>query len=99
MEKDTIIHIDHQPLWYLQGQSNNIQQTKPYNWKGILQYFHVIIKYEQGSTNKMEDMLLRPPRYKTKAMGTLMHINPFTHDAYKEACIEYQDFKEVFQQV
>jgi hypothetical protein len=31
-------------------------------------------------------------------MGTLMHMEPFTHDAYKEAYTEDVDFKKVFQQ-
>ena len=26
-----------------------------------------------------------------------MHIDPFTHDVYKEAYIEDEEFKEVFQ--
>jgi hypothetical protein len=28
-----------------------------------------------------------------------MHIDPFIHDAYKEAYIEDENFKEVFQQL
>jgi hypothetical protein len=28
-----------------------------------------------------------------------MHMEPFTHDAYKEAYTEDEDFKEVFQQL
>lgn len=28
-----------------------------------------------------------------------MHMEAFTHDAYKEACIEDGEFKEVFQQL
>jgi hypothetical protein len=28
-----------------------------------------------------------------------MHMDPFTHDAYKEAYTEDEDFKEVFQQL
>nr|KUM48645.1 hypothetical protein ABT39_MTgene4660 [Picea glauca] len=28
-----------------------------------------------------------------------MHMEPFTHDAYKEGYTEDEDFKEVFQQL
>jgi hypothetical protein len=28
-------------------------------------------------------------------MGTLMYMDPFAHNAYKEAYIENEDFKEV----
>jgi len=28
-----------------------------------------------------------------------MYMDPFTHDAYKEAYTKYEDFKEVFQQL
>jgi hypothetical protein len=63
---------------------------------GFLQQFHLIIKYKKGSTNKLVDMLSRPPTSKITTLGTLMHMEPFTHDAYKEAYIEDEDFKEVF---
>jgi hypothetical protein len=32
-------------------------------------------------------------------LGTLMHMDPFTHDAYKDTYTEDDDFKEVFQQL
>ena len=63
---------------------------------GLLQQFHLLIKYKKSRTNKLEDMLSRPPTSKIIALGTLMHIEPFTHDAYKEAYTKYEDFKEVF---
>jgi hypothetical protein len=66
---------------------------------GFLQQFHLVIKYKKGSTNKLADMLSRPPTSKITALGTLMHMDPFTHDAYKEAYTEDEDFKEVFQQL
>jgi hypothetical protein len=42
-------------------------------------------------------MLSRPTTSKVITLGTLMHMEPFTHYAYKEAYIEVEDFKEVFQ--
>jgi hypothetical protein len=96
MGKETIIHTYHQPPQYLQAQSK-LQQTIHYKWMGFLQQFHLVIKYKKGNTNKLEDMLPRPPTYKITALGTLMHMDPFTHDAYKEEYKEDEDFKEVFQ--
>jgi len=52
-----------------------------------------------GSTNKLEDMISRPPTSKITALGTLLHLEPFTHYAYREAYSEYEDFKEVYQQL
>ena len=63
---------------------------------GVLQQFHIVVKYKKGNTNKLVDMLSRPPTSKITTLGNLMHMEPFTHDAYREACIKYEDFKEVF---
>ena len=38
MGKETIIHIDHQPLQYLQSQTN-LQQSQNFSWMGFLQQF------------------------------------------------------------
>jgi hypothetical protein len=59
----------------------------------------LVIKYKKVSTNKLADMLSWPATSKITALGTLMHMEPFTHDAYKEAYTEDEDFKEVFQQL
>jgi hypothetical protein len=64
---------------------------------GFLQQFHFVIKYKNGRKNKLENMLSRPPISKITSLITLMHMEPFTHDAYKEAYTEDEDFKEVFQ--
>lgn len=58
-----------------------------------------MIKYKKGSTNKLVDMLSRPPTSKIIALGTLVHMEPFTHDAYREACSKDEDFKEVYQRL
>jgi hypothetical protein len=96
MGKETIIHIDHQPLQYLQAQSK-LQQTRHYKWMGFLHQFHLAIKYKKGCTNNLAYILSRPLTSKITTLGTLMHMEPFTHDAYKEAYTKYGDFKEVFQ--
>ena len=46
MGKETIIHIDHQPLQYLQSQTK-LQQSRHFRWMGFLQQFHLVIKYKK----------------------------------------------------
>jgi len=46
MEKEIIIHTNHQPLKYLQTQSK-LQQTRHYIWMNCLQQFHIVIKYKK----------------------------------------------------
>ena len=59
MGKETIIHIDHQPLQYLQSQSK-LQQSRDFRWMGFLQQFHLVIRYRKGICKKVADMLSRP---------------------------------------
>jgi hypothetical protein len=66
---------------------------------GFLQWFHFVIKYKKGSTNKLANMLSRPPTTNIIALGTLMHMESFTHYAYREEYIEDEDFKDLFQQL
>ncbi len=56
-----------------------------YKWMGFLQQSHLVIKYKKGNTNKLVDMLSRPPTLNITNLGTLMHMDLFTHDAYREA--------------
>jgi len=64
---------------------------------GFFQQFNFVIKYKKGNTNKLFDMFSRPPTSNFTALGALMHMDPFTHDAYREAYLEDEDFKEVYQ--
>jgi hypothetical protein len=66
---------------------------------GVLQQFHIVIKYKKENTYKLVDMLSRPPTSKVTTLGNLMYMEPFTHDVYKEAYIKDEDFQEVFQQL
>jgi len=67
---------------------------------GILQQFiHIIIKYGKGIVNKFADFLSRIETPKITTFHTLMHLDPFTHDTYKDEYIEDEDFKKVFQQL
>jgi len=42
-------------------------------------------------------MLSKPPTSNIISLGNIMNMDHFSYDAYKEAYIEYEDFKEVFQ--
>jgi hypothetical protein len=66
---------------------------------GFLHKFHLVIQYKKCITNKLAYMLSRPPTSKITTLGNLIHMDPFTHDAYKEAYTKYEYFKEVFQQL
>lgn len=58
-----------------------------------------MIGYKKGRKNKLDDLLLVPPTSKITTFGTLMHVEPFTCDAFKEAYSEDDNFREVFQQL
>jgi hypothetical protein len=82
MGKETITHTDYQLLQYLKAYSK-LQQTRHYKWMGFLQQFHLVMKDKKGNTNKLVDMLSRPPTLNIITLVTLIHMDPFTHDAYK----------------
>jgi hypothetical protein len=58
--KETIIHTDHKPLWFMQTQGK-LQSDHHQKWSTYLQQFHLNIKYKIGSTNRVVDCLSRPP--------------------------------------
>jgi len=65
----------------------------------FLQQFYLVIKYNKRRKNKLAKMISRPPTSNITTLGTLMHMDPFTRDAYREAYLEDDDFKEVYQQL
>jgi hypothetical protein len=58
--KETIIHIDHKPLQFMQTQGK-FQNDHHQKWYTYLQQFHLNIKYKTRSTNHVGDFLSRPP--------------------------------------
>ena len=70
-----------------------------YKWMGFLQQFWIVFKYKKGNTNKLADMLSRLSTLNITAFGNLMHIDPFTHDAYREAYSKDKDLKELYRQL
>lgn len=49
------------------------------------QQLHLVIKYKNGNTNMLVDMLSRSSTPNITILVILMHMKPFNHDAYKEA--------------
>jgi hypothetical protein len=92
--KETIIHTYHQPLQYIQAQTK-MQQSRHYKWMGFLQQLHLVIKYKKGTSNKLADMLSRPPI----ASSIILKNASLSHDRYVEKYVIDEDFKEVFEKL
>ena len=63
---------------------------------GFLQQFHLVIKlYKKGSSNKVVDMISRPPIISS----ILLKNANLSHDSYVEqyACDEY--FKDLYEKI
>jgi hypothetical protein len=58
--KETILHIDHHPLIFINSQSK-IQEQRHIKWASYIQQFHLVIRYKKGTSNKMVDFLSQPP--------------------------------------
>jgi hypothetical protein len=92
--KETIIHIDHQPLQYLQTQTK-MQQSQHYRWMGFLQQFHLVIKYKKGTTIKVVDMLSSPPI----VASIVLKNASLSHDSYVKQYAVDEDFKDAFEKL
>jgi hypothetical protein len=92
--KETIMHIYQQPLQYLQAQTK-LQQSQHYKWMGCLQHFHLVIKYKKGTSNKVVDMISRPPI----AATIILKNDSLSHDSYVEQYVVDEYFKEGFEKL
>jgi hypothetical protein len=59
---------------------------------GFLQHFHLVIKYKKGTSNKLDDMLSRPPI----VASIVLKNNYLSHDSYVEQYAIDEYFKEVY---
>jgi hypothetical protein len=89
--KETIIHIDHQPLQYLQSKTN-LQQASHFRWMGFLQQFHLVIRYNKGIYNKVVDMISRP----IVSASVILKHNSIMHESCVEQYALDVDFEEVY---
>jgi hypothetical protein len=94
LRKETTIHIDNQPLQYLQAQTK-LQQSRQYRWMGFLQQFHLVIKYKKGTSNQVADMLSRPPI----VASIILKNASLSHDIYVEQYAIDEYFKEVYEKL
>jgi hypothetical protein len=62
---------------------------------GFIQQFHLVIKYKKGKSNKVDDMLSRPPN----ATYIILKNASLSHDSYVEQYVVDDDFKEVFEKL
>jgi hypothetical protein len=92
--KETIIHTDHKPLQLPQAQTK-LQKSQRYRWMGFLQKFHLVIKYKKGTSNKVVDMLSRPPI----VASIILKNTSLSHDRYVEKYVIDEDFKEVYEKI
>jgi hypothetical protein len=59
---------------------------------GFLQQFHLVIKYKKGTSNKVANMISRPPI----AASIILKNTSLSHDIYVEQYAIDEDFKEVY---
>jgi hypothetical protein len=86
--KETIIDKNHQPLHYLQEQTK-LQQSRHCRWMVFLQKIHLVIKYKKGTSNKVVDILYRPPI----VSSIILNNTSLSHDSYVEKYANDEDFK------
>jgi hypothetical protein len=92
--KEEIIHKNHPPLQYLQEQTK-LQQSRHYRWMGFLQQFHLVIKYKKGTSNKVADMLSRPPI----VTSIILKNTSLSHDIYVDKYAIDGYFKEIYEKL
>jgi hypothetical protein len=94
LEKETIIHTNNQLLQCLQAQTK-LKQSRHYRWMCFLQQFHLVIKYKNGTSNKVDDMLYIPP-----IVASIILKNTYlSHDICVEQYAIDEDFKEVYEKL
>jgi len=91
MGKETIIHIDHQPLQCLHSQTK-LQQSRNYRWIGFLQQFQLVIRYKKGIHNKVANMLSRP----IINSPTIVKYNSIIQESYIEQYAQDTIFKDIY---
>jgi hypothetical protein len=62
---------------------------------GFLQQFHLVIKYKKGTSNKVVDMISRPPI----DASIILNNTSLCHDIYVEQYVIDEDCKEVYEKL
>ncbi|CAL8152321.1 unnamed protein product [Prunus armeniaca] len=93
--KEIVVHSDHKPLQFLTTQSK-LQKARHLKWMSYLQQFNIVIKYKKGATNKLADMLSRPPILVSSALLVAMQIQPIIPSKYAKWYDTYVDFNSAY---
>ncbi|CAL2259851.1 unnamed protein product [Prunus armeniaca] len=93
--KEVVVHSDHKPLQFLTTQSK-LQQARHMKWMSYLQQFSIVIKYKKGATNKLADMLSRPPTPVSSALLVAMKIQPIVPSEYAKGYDTDADFNSAY---
>ena len=62
---------------------------------GFLKQFHLVIKYKKGTSNKVVDILSRPP----VVSSIILKNTSLSHDIYVEQYAIDEDFKELYEKL
>ncbi|XP_016648322.1 PREDICTED: uncharacterized protein LOC107880736 [Prunus mume] len=89
--KEVVVHSDHKPLLFLTTQSK-LQQARHMKWMSFLQQFNIVIKYKKGTTNKLADMLFRPPTPVSSVLLVTMQIQLIVPSEYAKGYDTDTDF-------
>lgn len=94
IDKETIIHIKHYPLQYLQSQIK-LQKYHHFRCMGFLQQFHFVIKYKKGTNNKVVDMISTPLVF----ASIVLNNSSLSHDSYAEQYAIDEDIIYVYERL
>ena len=89
--KETILHTNHHPLIFINSQSK-IQEQRHLKWASYIQQFHLLIRYKKGTTNRMADLLSRPPT----TVLPILQVRCATYETCKEQYQIDPDFKNIW---
>lgn len=92
MEKEIVIHRHHQPLQCLQSKTK-LQQSQHHRWTRFSQKFHLVIKYNKGTTNKVADMLSIP----SLNTSIILQNSSLAHESYIEQYAIDTDSKDFYE--
>jgi len=62
---------------------------------GFIQKFHLVIKYNKGTSNKVADMLSGPPI----SGSVILHNASLSFENYAEQYANDVDFKEIYEKL
>ena len=88
MGKETIIHTEHHPLIFINSQLK-IQEQRHLKWASYIQQFHLVIKYKKSTSNKMVDLLSRPPT----PVHSILEADCATYDTWTDQYATDTDFR------